>query len=84
MGNGYIDEWHSVGSCYAVPYSRWIGETLGTNDMACVLGLIREARKAHEVWAGAHHPDSEPGTTALENLRLALKPFENARTVPEL
>lgn len=81
MGNGYIDEWHSVEPCWAVPFSSWVAETIGTNDMACVLGLIREARKAHEVWA--HHPDGDEGTKALKNLRLALVPFEHAKTVAE-
>lgn len=88
MGNSMVDEWHAVEPCWAVPYSQWIAETLGTNDMACVLGLIRSARKAHEVIDDVlkhsrpivAHCDQK---AALDDLRLALIPFRNARTVPD-
>jgi hypothetical protein len=52
------------------PFSRWVAETIGTNDMACVLGLIREARQANE-------------QLRSDDLRLALLPFEHAKTVTE-
>jgi hypothetical protein len=52
------------------PFSGWVAETIGTNDMACVLGLIREARKANE-------------QLRSDDLRLALLPFEHAKTVTE-
>lgn len=83
FGNSMIDEWYAQEPCYARPFSQFVTESLGTNDVACILGLIREARKAHEVWAGAHHPDGDEGTKALANLRLALVPFRDARTVPD-
>lgn len=46
------------------------GNITGTNDMACVLGLIREARKANE-------------QLCSDDLRLALLRFEHAKTVAE-
>lgn len=77
MGNGYIDEWHMIEPCWAVPFSSWVAETIGTNDVACVLGLIKEARKAqHTLWINNSNADTRQ--QALE-LRLALVPFEKAK-----
>lgn len=85
MGNGYIDEWHAIEPCWAVPFSSWVAETIGTNDMACVLGLIREARKAQEILSDGLNQVycASERSEVMENLRLALLPFENAKTVAE-
>jgi len=83
MGNGYIDEWHSVEPCWAVPFSSWVAETIGTNDMACVLGLISAARNNLEVGECPdpveYHPCRREGCPHCD-LVSALLPFKNAKT----
>lgn len=77
-----VDEWHFTEPCWAEPYSHWIADTIGTNDMACVLALIRASREAYAAWIGAGLKD-ETSRQACVKLREALVPFEKARTVPE-
>jgi len=87
MENGYIDEWHSVEPCYAVPFSGWLAETLGTNDAACMLALIRESRAVYEMASDDIHfrnLSSSQRSEILEYLRLALIPFGRANIVPKL
>lgn len=81
MGNGYVDEWHPVEPCYAVPFSRFVTDTIGTNDMACVLGLIKEARAAHEILTDGLNAvySASQRSEVMDNLRMALLPFQNAK-----
>ena len=64
IGNGYIDEWYPAEPCWAIPFSAWVVETIGTNDMACMVRLIEESRKANEFLQS-------------EGLSLALEPFKS-------
>jgi len=75
-----IDEWYSVEPFYAKPLSQFLTESLGTNDVACILGLIEEARRAQSVFAADFSSTSQEGRAALRALRLALKPFDAAHT----
>lgn len=77
----YVDEWHSMEPCWAVPFSRFVAETIGTNDMACVLGLIKEARKAHDILADGFQQVycASERSEVMDNLRTALIPFQNAK-----
>lgn len=84
MGNGYIDEWHQVEPCWAVPFSSWVAETIGTNDMACVLALIREARTVSEHAGdgfGWGDKSASERSEIIARLRGALLPFSAARCV---
>ncbi|MEW6306072.1 MAG: helix-turn-helix transcriptional regulator [Verrucomicrobiota bacterium] len=54
-------------------FKAFVADALGTNDVACILGLISAARAAESELSRYDWTDE------LGELRVALKPFENAR-----
>lgn len=57
-------------------FEQWVADTIGTNDMACVLGLIRQSQKAfHLMWTRG---DTEMRQAALE-FKESILPFSKAK-----
>ena len=74
----YIDEWHCVEPCWAVPFSRHLADTLGTNnpdDFAKLVQAARTARTQLGRWPLVAESNSTP-LPAMDALDAALQPFK--------